>query len=26
MEIRYIIIGMIIIGVSAVNVWRQRRE
>jgi ribose transport system permease protein len=26
MEIRFIIIGLIIIGVSAVNTWRQRRQ
>jgi ribose transport system permease protein len=25
MEVRYIIIGLIIIGVSAINMWRQRR-
>jgi ribose transport system permease protein len=26
MEFRFVIIGMIIVGVSAVNVWRQRRQ
>ena len=25
MEFRFIIIGLIIVGVSAVNTWRQRR-